>query len=118
MGARDGRAGRGGRDGHDDSAETAGLAEVIGRIREELAQAQREGQENSLQFRVERVNVEFAVQVRREGTGKGGLNIGVVTAEAGGTTARERTHRIEIELLPHDRDDPPEGSGFSIGGEQ
>ncbi|MEV0780551.1 trypco2 family protein [Streptomyces sp. NPDC050433] len=114
MGAGDGRRGRGGHDG----AETAGLAEVIGRIRDELEEAQSNGQEKRLQFRVERVHVEFSVQVRREGTGKGGLNIGVVTAEAGGTAAHESMHRIEIELMPHDRDAPPEGPGFSIGGEE
>ncbi|MFE3121438.1 trypco2 family protein [Streptomyces niveus] len=114
MGAGGGRGGRGGPDG----TETAGLAEVIGRIREELEEAQHDGRESRIQFRVERVNVEFTVQVRREGTGKGSLNIGVVTAEAGGTAARENMHRIEIELMPHDRDQPPQEQGFSIGGEE
>ncbi|MCI3220641.1 trypco2 family protein [Streptomyces sp. NP-1717] len=112
MGAGDGRGARGGHGG----AETAGLAEVIGRIREELEEAQRDGRESRLQFRVERVHVEFAVQVRREGTGKAGLNIGVITAEAGGTASSENLHRIEIELMPHDRDERPEGPGISIGG--
>ncbi|MFD3520032.1 trypco2 family protein [Streptomyces sp. NPDC058653] len=106
---------RGARGGHD-GAETVGLAEVIGRIREELEEAQRGGRESRLQFRVERVHVEFSVQVRREGTGRGGLNIGVVTAEAGGTAARESLHRVEIELMPHDRDERPPGPGLSIGG--
>ncbi|WP_329377798.1 trypco2 family protein [Streptomyces sp. NBC_01716] len=106
---------RGGRGGYD-GAETVGLAEVIGRIREELEEARRGGRDSGLQFRVERVHVEFLVQVRREGTGKGGLNIGVVTAEAGATAAHESMHRIEIELMPHDRDDPPEGPGFRVGG--
>ncbi|MFI6082926.1 trypco2 family protein [Streptomyces sp. NPDC051217] len=109
--------GRGGRGGHD-GAETVGLAEVIGRIREELEEAQRGGRDSRLQFRVERVHVEFSVQVRREGTGKGGLNIGIVTAEAGGTAARESMHRIEIELMPHDRDDPSAGGGFRVGGQR
>ncbi|TFI20430.1 MULTISPECIES: trypco2 family protein [Streptomyces] len=113
MGAGGGRGGRGG-----PGTETAGLAEVIGRIREELEEAQHDGRESRIQFRVERVNVEFTVQVRREGTGKGSLNIGVVTAEAGGTAARENMHRIEIELMPHDRDQPPQEQGFSIGGEE
>lgn len=109
MGANDGRGGH-------EGAETAGLADVIGRIREELEAAQRDGEESRLRFLVERVSVEFAVQVRREGTGRGGLRIGVVTAEAGGSLSRESTHRIEIELKPHDRDDRPEGPGLSVGG--
>ncbi|MER5766304.1 trypco2 family protein [Streptomyces sp. NPDC001985] len=112
MNASDGRGARGGPDG----AETAGLAEVIGRIREELETAQRNGADSGLQFLVERVNIEFAVQIRREGGGRGGVRVGVLTAEAGAAVARENTHRIEIELLPHDRDDRPEGPGISIGG--
>lgn len=107
--------GRGGRGGHD-GEETVGLAEVIGRIREELEAAQQAGLERSLKFRVERVHVEFSVQVRREGTGRGGLNIGVVTAEAGGTAARESMHRIEIELMPHDRDGQSGEWGAFVGG--
>lgn len=112
MGANGGPGGRSG----DEGAEAAGLADVIGRIREELETAQREGERSRLRFLVDRVTVEFAVQVRREGSGRGGLRIGVVTAEAGGSLSRESTHRIEIELTPHDRDAPPEGPGISVGG--
>lgn len=104
-----------GQHGHH-GAEIAGLADVIGRIRDELESAQRDGEESRLKFLVERVNVEFAVQIRREGNGRGGLRIGVLTAEAGGSLSRESTHRIEIELKPHDRDDRPEGPGISVGG--
>ncbi|MFJ7423631.1 trypco2 family protein [Streptomyces uncialis] len=107
--------GRIGGRGESDGAETAGLAEVIGKIRDELEQAQHEGSRSRLRFLVERVNVEFAVQVRREGSGRGGLSIGVVTAEAGAASSHETTHRIEIELKPHDRDDPG-GPGISVGG--
>lgn len=103
------------RDGHD-GAETAGLADVIGRIREELEAAQRNAEQSRLRFLVERVNIEFAVQVRQEGGGRGGLRIGVLTAEAGASVSRESTHRIEIELKPHDRDHRPEGPGISVGG--
>ncbi|MFI1018899.1 trypco2 family protein [Streptomyces sp. NPDC020965] len=105
----------GGRGGHE-GAETAGLADVIGRIREELETAQRNAERSRLQFLVERVNVEFAVQIRREGSGSGGVRIGVLTADAGAAVSRESTHRIEIELKPHDRDDRPEGPGISVGG--
>ncbi|MEU5398282.1 trypco2 family protein [Streptomyces sp. NPDC005963] len=105
----------GGRGGHEGD-ETAGLAEVIGRIREELEAAQRSAEGSRLRFLVERVDVEFAVQIRQEGNGRGGLRIGVLTAEAGASVSRERTHRIAIELKPHDRDDRPEGPGISVGG--
>ncbi|MDQ0942666.1 trypco2 family protein [Streptomyces sp. V1I1] len=97
-----------------DDAAVAGLAEVIGQVRDELERAQRAGEGRDLKFSVERVNLEFAVQVRREGSGRAELRIGVVTAGAGGTAARDTTHTIQIELKPQGRDGDP---NVRVGGE-
>jgi hypothetical protein len=97
-----------------DDAAVAGLAEVIGQVRDELERAQRAGAGRDLKFSVERVNLEFAVQVRREGSGRAELRIGVVTAGAGGTAARDTTHTIQIELKPQGRDGDP---NVRVGGE-
>ncbi|MFI2348543.1 trypco2 family protein [Streptomyces sp. NPDC019443] len=97
-----------------DDATVAGLAEVIGQVRDELERAQRAGEGRDLKFSVERVNLEFAVQVRREGSGRAELRIGVVTAGAGGTAARDTTHTIQIELKPQGRDGDP---NVRVGGE-
>ncbi|MET7713315.1 trypco2 family protein [Streptomyces sp. NPDC005407] len=97
-----------------DDATVAGLAEVIGQVRDELERAQRAGEGRDLKFSVERVNLEFAVQVRREGSGRAELRIGVVTAGAGGTSARDTTHTIQIELKPQGRDGDP---NVRVGGE-
>ncbi|MFD5028839.1 trypco2 family protein [Streptomyces sp. NPDC058220] len=96
----------------DDTA-VAGLAEVIGQVRHELEQAQHSGAESDLRFSVESVNLEFAVQVRKEGSGRAGVQIGVIAVGAGGSASRDTTHRITIELKPHGRDT----SHYSVGGE-
>ncbi|WP_244282845.1 trypco2 family protein [Streptomyces flavidovirens] len=88
----------------DDAAQGVELADVISQVRAELEESQRRGRESGLRFRVDKVSLEFTVQVRRETGGKGGLRIGVVTADAGRTTANDRTHRILVELQPRGRD--------------
>ena len=81
-----------------------GLAEVIRQIRGELEEARQDAEEHDIGFSVEKVSLEFTVQVHRTGSGHGGLRIGVVTAELGGSVDRGTTHRVQIELQPHDHD--------------
>ncbi|GGW59031.1 trypco2 family protein [Streptomyces xantholiticus] len=94
-----------------DETAVVGLAEVIGQIRDELESAQRAGEGRDLRFSVESVNLEFAVQVRREGGGRAGLRIGVLTAGGSATAARDTTHTIKVELKPQGQ------PNFSVGGE-
>ncbi|MEW2530818.1 trypco2 family protein [Streptomyces sp. NPDC047071] len=77
-----------------------GLAEVIRQIRGELAAARLESQGQDLSFAVENVSLTFTVQVHRSGTGRGGIRIGVVTAELGGGVDRQATHQIQVDLTP------------------
>jgi hypothetical protein len=99
-----------------------GLAEVIRQVRGELEQAREDGEGQSLGFAVEKVSLEFTVQVHRSGAGRGGLRIGVVTAELSGSADRGTTHRIQVELTPEtaengryivSRDGRPSGTGHS-----
>ncbi|MEU0392067.1 trypco2 family protein [Streptomyces sp. NPDC006208] len=96
-----------------DETAVAGLAEVIGQVRDELEQAQRVGAGRDLRFSVESVHLEFAVQVRKEGSGRAELRIGVLTAGGGGSAARDATHTIKIELKPHGANGDP---NISVGG--
>ncbi|MGK5497357.1 trypco2 family protein [Streptomyces sp. URMC 125] len=100
------------RGGTDDGG--IGLADVIRQVRADLTAAQREGdgREGGLRFTVERVCLEVAVQVRKEGSGRTGLRIGVVTADLGGGASKDTTHRIQVELVPRHRD-----GTFHVGGE-
>ncbi|MCI3934998.1 trypco2 family protein [Streptomyces sp. AN091965] len=77
-----------------------GLAEVIRQIRGELAAARLESQGQDLSFAVENVSLTFTVQVHRAGTGRGGIRIGVVTAELSGSVDRQATHQIQVDLTP------------------
>lgn len=90
-----------------------GLADVIRQVRHDLEAAQRESEAagSGLRFTVERVSLEIAVQVRREGSGRAGLRIGVVTADLGGGASRDTTHRVQVELLP-----TQSGGTFRVGG--
>ncbi|MBT2505484.1 hypothetical protein J7I98_06115 [Streptomyces sp. ISL-98] len=97
-----------------DELQGAGLADAIGQVRAELEEAQRRGRESGLRFRVGKVNLEFAVQIRRETSGKGGLRIGVVTADLGATRTKDTTHRITVELEPRERDG---GGPVDVGGD-
>lgn len=94
------------------SKDFVGLAEVIRQVRAELEQARLDGEGHGLHFGVEKVSLEFAVQVHRGGSGQAGLRIGVVTADLGGTAGRDTTHRIQVDLLPQDK----HGEMFRAGG--
>ncbi|MFE1588775.1 trypco2 family protein [Streptomyces sp. NPDC059402] len=77
-----------------------GLAEVIGRIRGELEEARAEAAGHDLGFAVENVSLTFTVQVHRAGSGRGGVRIGVVTAELGGSVDHQTTHQVQVDLKP------------------
>lgn len=77
-----------------------GLAEVIRQIRGELEEARAEAQGRDVGFVVENVNLTFSVQVHRSSTGRGGVRIGVVTAELGGAVDRQTTHQVQVDLKP------------------
>ncbi|WP_326795950.1 hypothetical protein OG946_11020 [Streptomyces sp. NBC_01808] len=65
------------------SDESVGLADAIAEVRRELAQAEREEERSDWRFRVDRVSLEFAVELHRTGEGRLSLRLGVVEAGAG-----------------------------------
>ncbi|MFF8384567.1 trypco2 family protein [Streptomyces kanasensis] len=86
--------------GVSDGQDFVELAEVVRHIRGELEKARDDAEGRPLGFTVERVNLEFSVQVHRSASGRGGLRIGVVTAELGGQVDRQTTHQVQVELVP------------------
>ena len=81
-----------------------GLAEVIAQIRGELEQARIEAEGERIGFTVDKVSLEFTIQVHRAKNAGGGLRIGVVTADLGASVDRATTHRVQVDLDPHDQD--------------
>jgi hypothetical protein len=94
-----------------------GLAEVIAQVRKDLQKAQREGTAAGaeLRFEAEKVTLEVAIQVRREGSGGAGLRIGVVTADLGGSVSKETVHRVQVELKPQHASGRFELGGYADG---
>ena len=88
-----------------------GLTEVIRQIRGELERARDEARDRSLGFSVDKVSLTFTVQVHQSGSGRGGVRIGVVTAELGGSVDRQTTHQVQVELTPETRS----GGRVSVG---
>ncbi|MFF0728056.1 trypco2 family protein [Streptomyces sp. NPDC004134] len=81
--------------------ELVGLADAIAEVRRELAKAEREGERSDWRFRLDRVSLEFAVELHRTGEGRLSLRLGVVEAGAGGSATRVGTHRVQLDLVPH-----------------
>lgn len=82
--------------------ERLGLAEAISSLRAELYEAMTEGAGKAVQFNVGGVDLEFQVEVGREGGGGGKIRVWVVEAGAEGTVRSASTQTIKIHLDPVD----------------
>ncbi len=89
-----------------------GLAEAVRGVRTELAAAQAEGAGADLGFEVGQIELEFAVDIRKEATGQAGAKVYVLSLGAKGSVAQGVTHRMKVVLNPQDRN----GSSPRIAG--
>ncbi|MEV7887922.1 trypco2 family protein [Streptomyces sp. NPDC002817] len=80
----------------------AGLAEAIGAIRAELQQAARDGEGQKIQFRTGPVEIEFSVDVRKDGEARAKVLVLPFGAEAKASLSKGTTNRVEITLQPVD----------------
>jgi hypothetical protein len=76
------------------------LAEVLGKVRAEIARAERAASGENVRFAVSSVRVELTVAIEKSVTGKGGIKFWVV--EAGTEAARKNTttHLLAFDLQP------------------
>jgi hypothetical protein len=79
-----------------------GLAQAIGALRRELAQAQRAAAGEDLRFRLGPVEMEFLLEVTKEGSGEAGVRFWVVNVGGKGGVSRGMTHRLTLALQPYD----------------
>lgn len=80
-----------------------GLAEAVGALRAELeAAADAAGDHPRFRFEVEPVELEFALEVRRDGASEAGVRFGVVTLGGKGGVSAASTHRLKLVLKPQD----------------
>ncbi|MGW7002654.1 trypco2 family protein [Streptomyces sp. NPDC054933] len=86
-----------------DAPSWAELGETISAIRAQLQQALDEGQgEEKLKFRSGPVELEFSVEVRKEGNAKARILVLPWAAEAGGALSAGTVHRLKLTLQPVD----------------
>jgi hypothetical protein len=81
---------------------TIGLAKALAMLREELAQAQDEGQDQQFRFEITEAEAEFLIEFDTEGGAEAGGSIGVVTLKAGGKVSRASTHRLKLNFRVKD----------------
>lgn len=84
------------------------LAETVGALRAELAQAAAAGAGAEFQFPVTGVQLEFHVGVTRSGEGRAGVKFWVVELGAAGSYAREEIQTVTVTLgAPVDQNGDP-----------
>ncbi|MFE5586398.1 trypco2 family protein [Kitasatospora sp. NPDC056531] len=78
----------------------AELGETISAIRSELRQAMAAGEDEELKFRTGPVELEFSVEVKKEGSARTKILVLPWSAEVRGGGSTERVHRIKLTLQP------------------
>jgi len=90
------------------------LADVVHALRRELAAAMAEGTDSEIRFKLGPVELEFLVDVRKDGSADAGVRFGVVSFGAKGGATSGSTHRLKLVLDPKDsRGRTPRVSGRS-----
>lgn len=82
-------------------AEEIGIAEAVEHLRAELVAAAA-GNGSGPRFEVGPVELEFSVEMRKEGKSKAGLKAWVVSADAEASVSKASVHRMKLVLTPKD----------------
>ena len=78
------------------------LSAAVRAVREQLAQAALDGTGSAVRFEVGPIQMEFAVEIRREAGVRGGVKAWVLSADAEAKASRGTTHRVSFTLTPKD----------------
>jgi hypothetical protein len=83
-----------------DSADHIPLASAIQALRQELIAAVDEGQDQQVRFALGDIELEFQVEIAREGRAKAGIAFWVLSLGAEGSRSTGRTHTVRLSLTP------------------
>jgi hypothetical protein len=86
-----------------------GLSDAIAALRAELVTAIAAGQSEALHFELGPVELEFTVDVRKDGGADAGIRWGVVSFGVNGSAGSAAGHRVKLVLQPKEA-----GSGHNI----
>lgn len=78
----------------------AELGETVSAIRAQLQQALAEGKDQPLRFRTGPVELEFSVEVRKDGDARARILVLPWSADAHAAVGTGRVHRIKLTLQP------------------
>lgn len=76
------------------------LSDAVHGVRRALTRAATEGAASGLRFEVETVELEFAVDVRRESDGQAGVKVWVASLSTRSARSKQTTHRLKVALKP------------------
>ncbi|MFI6106235.1 trypco2 family protein [Streptomyces sp. NPDC051310] len=97
------------------------LGDAVTALRDSLMEAALRGEGRDITFDVGPIELEFNVEIRQEARGKASFRAWVVTADAEGSAARSRSHRVLVTLTPRRGGGPvqisADGRGSAAGGE-
>ena len=78
------------------------LSSAISALRKELTTAMAAGQDEPIHFELGPVELEFTLDVTKEGGADGGVRWGLVSFGARGTASSANGHRVKLVLQPKD----------------
>lgn len=79
-----------------------GLSDAVRALRLELISAMVEGQGRKLRFELGTVEMEFLLEVKKEGGGEAGVKFGVLSLAGKAGMSSGSTHRVKLVLTPTD----------------
>lgn len=92
----------------------AGLSDAISAIRSELTEAMSSAGESEVKFRLGPVELEFALEARKDAEATAGVRFWVLSAAAKGGVSAGSAHRIKLVLQPV----TPDGADLEVSSER
>jgi len=80
-----------------------GLADAVRGVRAELELALTDGADSEVRFQAGPVELEFAVDVRKDAAGGAGVKVWVISLDAKAGLATTNVHRMKLTLQPRSR---------------
>ncbi len=81
---------------------SVGLADAVRALRSELTTAMAEAEGQRVQFELDAVEMEFLLEVSKEGGADAGIKLWVISLGAKGGVSSGSTHRVKLSLSPKD----------------
>lgn len=79
-----------------------GLADAVRALRSELTAAMTDAEGERLRFALDAVEMEFLLEVAKEGSAEAGIKFWVISVGTKGGVSSGSTHRVKLALKPKD----------------